>query len=323
MIKPQTFMHIDSSKDTRGSAGTPPFETCIWRAGGNVIDLSLRPHVMGVLNVTPDSFSDGALFLDPERAVDRALEMQEEGADIVDIGGESTRPYAAPVDAAEELKRVVPVIERLSGRLNVPLSIDTYKSVVAREALNAGACIVNDISGCIFDPVMPEVVAEAGAGLVVMHTRGRPDRMQNETVYHALVPEIISFLRDRIAILESSGIPPARIVVDPGIGFGKSLAGNLEILRRLREFAVLGRPVLVGTSRKSFIGTVLGRDAGGRLFGTAATVAVAVANGAAIVRVHDVREMRDAALMAHAIGSAPNEQDTASPGSPSPSGGGG
>jgi len=316
-------MHIDSSKDTRGAADTPPFETCIWRAGGNVIDLSLRPLVMGVLNVTPDSFSDGALFLDPERAVDRALEMQEEGADIVDIGGESTRPYAAPVDAAEELKRVVPVIERLSGRLNVPLSIDTYKSVVAREALNAGACIVNDISGCIFDPVMPEVVAEAGAGLVVMHTRGRPDRMQNETVYQALVPEIISFLRDRIAILESSGIPPARMVVDPGIGFGKSLAGNLEILRRLREFAVLGRPVLVGTSRKSFIGTVLGRDAGGRLFGTAATVAVAVANGAAIVRVHDVREMRDAALMAHAIGSAPNEQDTASPGCPSPSGGGG
>ena len=316
-------MHIDSSKDMRGAAETPPFETCIWRAGGNVIDLSLRPLVMGVLNVTPDSFSDGALFLDPERAVDRALEMQEEGADIVDIGGESTRPYAAPVDAAEELKRVVPVIQRLSGRLNVPLSIDTYKSVVAREALNAGACIVNDISGCIFDQVMPEVVAEAGAGLVVMHTRGRPDRMQNETVYQALVPEIISFLRDRIAILESSGIPPARIVVDPGIGFGKSLAGNLEILRRLREFAVLGRPVLVGTSRKSFIGTVLGRAAGGRLFGTAATVAVAVANGAAIVRVHDVREMRDAALMAHAIGSASNEQDTASPGCPSPSGGGG
>lgn len=316
-------MHSDSSRDRRGADGTPLFEACIWRAGGNVIDLSLRPHIMGVLNVTPDSFSDGSLFLDPERAVDRALEMQAEGADIVDIGGESTRPYAAPVDAVEELKRVMPVIERLSGRLKVPVSIDTYKSVVAREALNAGACIVNDISGCTFDPAMPEVVAEAGAGLVVMHTRDRPDRMQNETVYQALVPEIMSFLRARIARLMSSGVPQSRIVVDPGIGFGKSLAGNLEILRRLREFAALGRPVLVGTSRKSFIGGVLGRAAGDRLFGTAATVAVAVANGAAVLRVHDVREMRDAALMAHAIGSGQNEQETARSASPASSGGGG
>jgi dihydropteroate synthase len=323
MITPQTLMHSDSSTDTRGAAGAPLFETGIWRVGGNVIDLSLRPHIMGVLNVTPDSFSDGSLYLDPERAADRALAMQEEGADIVDIGGESTRPYAAPVDAAEELKRVVPVIERLSGRLKVPVSIDTYKSVVARAALKAGACIVNDISGCTFDPAMPEVVAEAGAGLVVMHTRNRPDRMQNETSYQALVPEIIAFLRDRIASLVPSGIPLSRIVVDPGIGFGKSLAGNLEILRRLGEFAALGRPVLVGTSRKSFIGTVLGRAAGDRLFGTAATVAVAVANGAAIVRVHDVREMRDAALMAHAIGSGRNDQDTALPCFPAPSGGGG
>lgn len=265
------------------------------------MDLSSRPHVMGILNVTPDSFSDGALYLDPERAVERALEMQEEGADIIDIGGESTRPYSAPVDAGEELKRVVPVIERLAASINVPISIDTYKSIVAREALLAGAHIVNDISGCTFDPEMPETVAEAGAGLVVMHTRGRPDRMQVETAYQALVSEVISFLRERVASLEFSGVHPDCIVVDPGIGFGKSIAGNLEILRRLREFESLGRPVLVGTSRKSFIGKVLGRDAGQRLFGTAATVALAVANGAAIVRVHDVRDMRDVALMAHAI----------------------
>ncbi len=265
------------------------------------MDLSSRPHVMGILNITPDSFSDGALYLDPERAVDRALEMQEEGADIIDIGGESTRPYSAPVDAGEELKRVVPVIERIAASLSLPISIDTYKSVVAREALHAGAHIVNDISGCTFDPEMPETVAEAGAGLVVMHTRGRPDEMQAETTYQALVPEVIAYLGDRLSILASSGIPLSRIVVDPGIGFGKSTAGNLEILRRLREFESLGRPVLVGSSRKTFIGKVLGRDTGERIFGTAATVALAVANGAAIVRVHDVREMRDVALMAHAI----------------------
>lgn len=304
-------MHIESSTEMPVPAGTPLHETCIWRVGERAIDLSVRPHIMGVLNVTPDSFSDGALFLDPERAVDRALEMQEEGADIVDIGGESTRPYSAAVDAGEELKRVLPVIERLAGSLSVPISIDTYKSVVAREALCAGAQIVNDISGCTFDPGMPEAVAEAGAGLVLMHTRGRPDQMQRETAYQALVPEIISFLRDRMSSLALSGISPVRIVVDPGIGFGKSVAGNLEIIRRLREFAVLGRPVLVGTSRKSFIGNILGRDSGDRLFGTAATVALAVANGAGILRVHDVREMRDVALMAHAIGNAPDEQAVA------------
>lgn len=281
--------------------GMPRRVAFLWQCRGRTVDLSARPHVMGILNITPDSFSDGALYLDPERAVDRALEMQEEGADIIDIGGESTRPYSAPVDAGEELKRVVPVIERIAASLSVPISIDTYKSVVAREALHAGAHIVNDISGCTFDPEMPETVAEAGAGLVVMHTRGRPDEMQAETTYQALVPEVIAYLGDRLSILASSGIPLSRIVVDPGIGFGKSTAGNLEILRRLREFESLGRPVLVGSSRKTFIGKVLGRDTGERIFGTAATVALAVANGAAIVRVHDVRAMRDVALMAHAI----------------------
>lgn len=294
-------MAIDSSTDMTDRHGMPHPEACIWQVRGRVLDLSARPLIMGILNVTPDSFSDGALFLDPARAVDRALEMQEEGADIIDVGGESTRPNAVPVDAGEELKRIVPVIERLARRLDVPISVDTYKAVVAREALRAGAHIVNDISGCTFDPAMPEAVAEAAAGLVVMHTRGRPDEMQVTTTYQALIPEIKAFLSDRLSALAATGIPPARIAVDPGIGFGKSVAGNLEILRRLREFASLGRPVLVGASRKNFIGRVLGRDAGQRIFGTAATVALAVANGARIVRVHDVRQMRDAALMANAI----------------------
>lgn len=288
-----------------GAAGLIPNQPSessgTWLCGSRVIKILERPHIMGILNVTPDSFSDGAAYMEPERAVERALEMEEEGADSIDIGGESTRPFAEPVSELEELNRVIPVIEMLAGRLSIPISIDTWKSSVARSALQAGAEIVNDVSGGTFDPGMLEVVASSGAGLVVMHTRGRPQEMQLETSYRSLVPEIIDFLRDRIEHAESCGIPRERIVVDPGIGFGKSTEGNLEILRRLSEFSVLGRPLLIGTSRKSFIGKVLGRQVGERLFGTAATVALAVAGGASIVRVHDVGEMRDAALMAHAV----------------------
>jgi dihydropteroate synthase len=256
---------------------------------------------MGILNVTPDSFSDGSLFLDPERAVERALEMEEEGADSIDIGGESTRPSAAPVDEEQELRRVIPVIEKLAGRLRVPISIDTYKATVAREAIRAGAEIVNDISGCTFDPRMFEVVSSSAAGLILMHTRGMPTEMQKNTAYSAIIPEIVRFLSERISAAESCGISLQRIVVDPGIGFGKSLEGNLEILRNLEQFSVLDRPILIGTSRKAFIGTVLGRDTGDRAYGTAATIALAVANGASILRVHDVRHMRDVAIMAHAV----------------------
>jgi len=256
---------------------------------------------MGILNVTPDSFSDGALFLDPERAVERALEMEGEGADSIDIGGESTRPFAPPVDADQELRRVIPVIERLAGRLRVPISIDTYKASVAREAIRAGAEIVNDISGCTFDPGMLDMVSSSSAGLVIMHTRGMPAEMQRNTTYSAIIPEIINFLRERLSAAEACGISSRRIVVDPGIGFGKSLEGNLEILRNLDQFSVLSRPILVGTSRKAFIGTVLGRESGDRAFGTAATIALAVAKGASILRVHDVRQMRDVAMMASAV----------------------
>jgi dihydropteroate synthase len=273
----------------------------IWRVGARALDLTVRPHIMGILNVTPDSFSDGAVFLETDRAVEQALAMEAEGADSIDIGGESTRPYAAAVDEEEELRRVLPVIERLAGRLRIPISIDTYKSAVAGKALRAGAEIVNDISGCSFDPRMAEVVASSGAGLVIMHTRGRPSEMQLDTAYHSIIPEVIAFLEERITHAELCGIQRERIVVDPGIGFAKNLQGNLEILRRLDEFSVLGRPVLLGASRKGFIGEILGRDVGDRLFGTAATVALAVARGASILRVHDVRQMRDVALMAHAV----------------------
>jgi dihydropteroate synthase len=265
-------------------------------------DLALdRPLIMGILNVTPDSFSDGGRFLDPHRAAERALEMEAEGADIIDIGGESTRPGAPQVPAAEELRRISPVIEQLAGRLSCPISVDTWKSEVARGALAAGAEIINDISGFGFDPAMAPVAAESGAGVVLMHTRGTPDRMQSQTDYEDLLGDVIAELRCSLDSAISAGVEHERIVIDPGIGFAKDAASNLEILRRLREFSSFGLPLLVGTSRKSFIGKTLGRVTGERMVGTAATVALAVANGADILRVHDVRAMREAADMAYAI----------------------
>jgi dihydropteroate synthase len=227
--------------------------------------------------------------------------MEAEGADIIDIGGESTRPFARPVDEAEELRRIIPVIEKLAGRLKIPVSIDTYKSTVAEKGLAAGAEIVNDISALKFDDRMVEVVAAAGAGLVLMHTRARPAVMQKETDYSSMISEIFGVLRQSVARAESAAIARERIVIDPGIGFGKSVAGNMEILRRLAEFKAIGCPILVGTSRKSFIGHILGRETGERVFGTAATMAIALANGASIFRAHDVKEMRDVLDMSFAL----------------------
>ncbi|HEY5512609.1 MAG TPA: dihydropteroate synthase [Geomonas sp.] len=271
-----------------------------WELSRRTLSLE-RPLVMGILNVTPDSFSDATRFLTLERAVERALELEREGADIIDIGGESTRPNAPAVDLAEELRRVVPVVEALAGRLQVPISVDTYKAGVARAACAAGAEIVNDVSGLFFDPAMAGAVAEADAGLVVMHTRGRPDRMQADTRYGDLVAEVKGYLSDSLALAREAGILESRIAVDPGIGFGKSVEGNLELIRRLSELLPLGRPILVGPSRKSFITSVLGSGGNERLFGTAAAVAVSILNGASIVRVHDVAAMRDVALMARAL----------------------
>lgn len=261
-----------------------------------------RPYIVGILNVTPDSFSDGGRFLDPQRAVEQGLRMSAEGADLIDIGGESTRPGAAQISEQEELDRVIPVIEKLGRAVDLPLSIDTTKSMVAREAVAAGADFVNDVSGLVFDAGMAQAVAAAGAGLIVMHTRGRPETMQRDTLYADLFTEVVASLSTSIAVAESAGVSRDRIAIDPGIGFAKDVAGNLELLRRTADLVALGRPVMLGTSRKSFIGRVLGKaDPAERLAGTLATVALGYAAGARLFRVHDVAAAREAAIMAHAV----------------------
>lgn len=273
----------------------------LWRTSQRAISLQ-RPVIMGILNLTPDSFSDGGRCNEPGRAFDKALQMEAEGADIIDIGGESTRPGAALVSPDEELARVMPLIERLYGRLKCAISVDTWKSAVASRALEGGAEIVNDISGFNFDPQMSSIAAAGRAGVVLMHTRGTPDKMQQDTSYTDLMAEISTGLRASLDIAHEAGVADDRIVLDPGIGFGKDVAGNLEILRRLTELSAFGLPILTGTSRKSFIGRVLGRElTDDRIFGTAASVALSIANGASILRVHDVRAMRDVADMAHAV----------------------
>jgi dihydropteroate synthase len=257
---------------------------------------------MGILNVTPDSFSDGGRFIDAGAAVSHALRMEDQGADIIDIGAESTRPGAPLVSSDEELQRLLPVLEALAGRIQVPISIDTWKAPVAEAALSAGAEIINDVSGLTFDPSLAQVVAKQRAGLVLMHTRGTPATMQEDTGYQDLLGEIADFLQTSLQTALAAGSSPEQLVLDPGIGFGKDLAGNLEILRRLPELAGLGYPLLVGTSRKRFIGTILQQERPeNRLFGTAATMAMAVAHGAQVLRVHDVQAMRDVALMTHSI----------------------
>jgi dihydropteroate synthase len=271
-------------------------------AGRSCLLVLDRPHIVGILNVTPDSFSDGGRFYDVQQALKQGLQMAADGAVLIDIGGESTRPGADHVSEQEELDRVVPVIETLRRELDLPLSVDTTKSVVAREAIAAGADFVNDISGLTFDVKMAEVVADAGAGLFVMHTSGRPDVMQRNTRYADVVKDVIAALRRSMAVAEAAGVAHDKIAVDPGIGFGKDLAGNLELLRRTANLTELGRPIMLGTSRKSFIGRVLAQDdPGKRLAGTLATVALGYAGGARLFRVHDVAAAQQAALMAQAV----------------------
>ena len=265
------------------------------------LSLGSRTLVMGIVNVTPDSFSGDGLAGDPEAAIAQGRRMVEDGADILDVGGESTRPGSEPASLEEELRRVLPVVEGLAADLEVPISIDTYKSAVARAALARGASIVNDISGLHADEEMARVAAEAGAAVVVMHIRGTPRDMQKDPRYADVIGEISDYLGDGIARAEAAGLGRDQIVVDPGIGFGKKLEHNLEILRRLREFRCLGCPVMVGTSRKTMIGAILDLPVEERLEGTAATVALAIQAGADIVRVHDVREMARVARVADAI----------------------
>ncbi len=269
---------------------------------GRVLDLGSRTHIMGVLNITPDSFSDGGRFADRDRALAHARSMASQGADIIDVGGESTRPGADPLTEEEEAGRVLPVIGQLSAEVSVPVSIDTYKASVAEKALRAGASLVNDISGLRFSPDMAKVVADHGAAVVLMHIKGTPRDMQREPVYDDVIGEITDYLSRSIDIALGAGIRRDRILIDPGIGFGKSLEHNLTILRRLDEFRVLGLPIVLGTSRKRFIGTVLGiSDPQDRIEGTAATVAMGIERGAHIVRVHDVAQMTRVARMTDAI----------------------
>ena len=268
--------------------------------------LGKRTLLMGVLNVTPDSFSDGGAFFDKEKAVSRGLGMVEEGADILDIGGESTRPGSKPVELEEELHRVIPVIESLEKEVDVPISIDTYKSAVAQRAIEAGAQIINDISGLHFDPNLARVAAREDTPLVLMHIRGTPETMQKDVHYSSLFAEIIRSLKGSIGKAESAGIDPGQMIIDPGIGFGKTIEDNLLILKHLYEFRILGKPILLGTSRKSFIGKILKSEVGDRLEGTLSSIAIGVLNGAHIIRSHDVLEAKKAIAVADAVRLAGN-----------------
>ncbi|MFA5149059.1 MAG: dihydropteroate synthase [Candidatus Omnitrophota bacterium] len=273
----------------------------VLRAGKYKLNLGKRAHIMGVLNVTPDSFSDGGMYFDREYAVARAFKMQSQGADIIDIGGESTRPGARAIHAKEECRRVIPVVKELAKRIKVPISVDTTKSEVARMALDAGASMINDITGLNRDRKIAKFVKEHKAAVVLMHIKGTPVSMQKDPVYKDLIGEICCGLRKSVAAAKAAGIKDESIIVDPGIGFGKTVAHNLNILKNLREFKSLGYPVMAGPSRKSFIGRITGAQEDERQFGTAASVALSIQNGADIVRVHDVKQMKQVAQLTEAI----------------------
>jgi dihydropteroate synthase len=277
----------------------------IWQCRNRRFDLANRTLIMGVLNVTPDSFSDGGKYATADAAIARGMELAAQGADIIDIGGESTRPGAEPVPAEEETRRVLPVIEVLAGKTSAAISIDTCKSAVARAALGAGADIVNDITALGGDPLMARIVAESGAGLVLMHMQGTPQTMQIAPHYGDVVREVKEFLLEREAAAIDAGVARECIAFDPGIGFGKTAEHNMQLLRKVEEFASLGRPLLMGVSRKSTIRKIVGEGpgpveptSGESLFGTAAAVAICVARGASIVRVHDVEQMKSVARVA-------------------------
>lgn len=265
----------------------------IWNCRGREIDCAEKTLIMGILNATPDSFSDGGVFQTLEKALERALQMVEEGADIIDIGGESTRPGAEPVQALEEIERTVPIIGKIREQSDVLISIDTMKAEVARAAVAAGADIINDVSACA-DPNMAAVAAQTGAGLVLMHMLGSPETMQNNPEYDDVVSNVWNFLKERMASAMEQGVASEQIALDPGIGFGKTDEHNLALLNGIGKLTAAGRPVLIGASRKSLIGRLIGRDIDDRLAGSLALAVVSAMNGARIVRVHDVKESCDA-----------------------------
>ncbi|MRR16897.1 MAG: dihydropteroate synthase [Deltaproteobacteria bacterium] len=301
-IEKQPFGLNVIARDILNLLGNHVRESFILRTSRRKIALGGRTLVMGILNVTPDSFSDGNLYLDRKKAVERGIQMAEEGADIIDIGGESTRPGSKPITARQEISRVVPVVEALCGKLKIPISVDTTKARVAERALDAGAEIVNDVSALGYDKKMASVVRKGSAALVLMHMRGRPENMQTgNLLYHDLMAEIIGCLKNACGKAIKAGIEWDRLAVDPGIGFGKSYEDNCRIIKKIDQMKVLGLPILIGTSRKSFIGHVTGGTATERIEGTAATVAAAIINGCHIVRVHDVSVMKKVAAMTDAI----------------------
>jgi len=311
LIKRREHNAVASSvNEPAGVLAMPRQETSfLFRFGQREYNLSARTHIMGVLNITPDSFSDGGRYLDPDRAVEYGLRMVEDGADIIDIGGESTRPKgnayglgAETVSVDEELKRTIPVIRELAARTTVPISIDTYKASVAARGIEAGAVIVNDISGFGFDDAMASTVGLNKATAVLMHIKGTPATMQTNPVYKDLLGEVKSYLSSAVTRAKDAGV--LQVVVDPGIGFGKTVSHNLELIKRLSEFNDLGCPILIGPSRKSFLGAILDLPVEERLEGTLAACVVSILNGAHIIRVHDVKAAKRAATIADAIRSA-------------------
>ena len=279
-------------------------EGIVWRGRDEAWLLGEKTLLMGVLNVTPDSFSDGGKYLDREAAVSRARSMVEEGADIIDVGGESSRPGAEQIGLDEELTRTIPVVEALASELSTPISIDTTKAGVAKEAIEAGAEIINDISAMRFDPDMVEVAKKYKPALILMHMKGTPETMQKDVKYGDVISEIYNFFQERITFLIDKGVDLETIAIDPGIGFGKGLNDNLRIIKELGTFKALSRPVVLGPSRKSFIGQVLDLSVMERLEGTAAAIAVGVLGGGNILRVHDVKEMRRVVDVVDAIRNA-------------------
>jgi len=276
-------------------------EEFVLSLGNKKLDLTKKVVIMGILNLTPDSFYDKGRYSQKEKALARVEEMIYQGADLVDIGGESTRPGATKISIGEELRRVIPVIDKIKDLFEISVSIDTYKARVAQEAIKAGADMINDISGLRFDPEMRQIVAEYKVPLVVMHIKGTPRDMQDNPRYDSLMGEIISYLAESIRIAKEAGIDEEKIIIDPGIGFGKTVKHNLEIIRKLSELKSLGRPILIGVSRKSFIGNILNLPLEERLEGSLAATCLAVSQGARIVRTHDVKETRRAVDLTQAI----------------------
>lgn len=272
-----------------------------WRLGTQVWQSQKLPRLMGIVNVTPDSFSDGGLFLDPQAAIDQGLRLVADGAAILDIGGESTRPGATPVTEAEELRRVIPVVQGLAEQSGVPISIDTMKAGVAREALQAGAQVVNDVSGLLADPQMEAVCAESDCGVIIMHMRGTPQTMQADPQYTDVVQEVRGYFDGRLRTLGERGLAAERLMFDPGIGFGKTAEHNLSLLSHLNDLRSGGRPLLVGHSRKRFLKRLLGREVDERSAGTLGVALAMASQGVDLIRVHDVAAIRDALVAWHSV----------------------